>query len=362
MRTVNVNLGKDSYSIFIGKGLLDNIGEIMKRFGFSRRALLITNDVVSPLYGEVTKQAVENAGFTVHAVVVPDGEEFKNLSTVNKIYNYAIDQRLDRHTPVIALGGGVIGDLAGLFAATYLRGVPFIQVPTTLLAQVDSSVGGKVAVNHPKGKNLIGSFYQPKFVLSDIHTLSSLPQRELVAGMAEVIKYAIIFDADLFGYLEENAEDCLALSGPKLSHVIDLCCTLKARLIEKDEREEGERIMLNFGHTTAHAIEVATGYNRYRHGEAVGIGMTTIAKVAAKMGVLLWQDAERIVRLITAAGLPGRVDPDLDIDAVMTAFTRDKKVRDGKLNLIVPTSIGQTIISDAVPLDLIRETLGEAHL
>lgn len=359
MRTVNVNLSKNSYSIFIGKGNLDNLGETMKRFNFGRRALLITNDVVNPIYGEMVKQVVENAGFSVHAVVVPDGEEFKSLTTVNKIYNYAIDQRLDRYTPVIALGGGVIGDLAGLFAATYLRGVPYVQVPTTLLAQVDSSVGGKVAVNHPKGKNLIGSFYQPKFVLSDISTLSSLPERELVAGMAEVIKYAVIFNTELLAYLEENVVDCLAMSGPKLSHVIDLCCTLKARMVEKDEREEGERVLLNFGHTTAHAIEVVTAYHRYRHGEAVAIGMVTISKVAAKMGMLPWSDAERIERLIASAGLPCRVDPDIDLDAVMAAFTRDKKVRNGKLNLIIPTSIGHMIASDAVPVELIRETLAE---
>ncbi|MGE5653851.1 MAG: 3-dehydroquinate synthase [Bacillota bacterium] len=361
MRTVNVNLGKNSYSIFIGKGNIDNLGETMKRFNFGRRALIITNDVVNPIYGDVVKQVIENAGFTVFSVVVPDGEEFKSLTTVNKIYNYAVDHRLDRYTPVVALGGGVVGDLAGLFAATYLRGLPFIQVPTTLLAQVDSSVGGKVAVNHPKGKNLIGSFYQPKFVLSDINTLSSLPERELIAGMAEVVKYGVIFSPELFSYLEDNVEDCLALSGPKLSHVIDLCCALKARVVERDEREDGDRIFLNFGHTTAHAIELVTGYTRYRHGEAVGIGMTTISKVAAKMGLMPWRDAERVVQLIAASGLPGRVDADVDLDEVMAAFTRDKKVRNGKLNLVVPTSIGHMITSEAVPVELIRETLAEGR-
>jgi 3-dehydroquinate synthase len=242
MRTVNVNLGKNSYAVFIGKGNIPNLGETMKRFPFGRKALIITNDVVNPIYGEMVKQTVESAGYQVFSLVLPDGEEYKSLSMVNKVYNCAIDQRLDRYTPVIALGGGVVGDLAGFFAATYLRGVPFIQVPTTVLAQVDSSVGGKVAVNHSKGKNLIGAFYHPKFVLTDISTLSSLPEREMIAGMAEVIKYGVVFDPDLFSYLEENVEDCLALSGPKLSHVIERCCALKARVVEKDEKEEGDRV------------------------------------------------------------------------------------------------------------------------
>ncbi|MCF8009775.1 MAG: 3-dehydroquinate synthase [Clostridiales bacterium] len=344
MNKVDIKLGRRSYEIITGPGLLSRAGEYLNELGLGKKVLLVSNAQVYKLYGEILKNSLQNSGFTTAAAIVLDGEEYKNLWEAEKLYNAAFGAGLDRNCPVLALGGGVIGDLAGFVASTYMRGVPLVQVPTTLLAQVDSSVGGKVAVNHPRGKNIIGSFYQPGIVTADLNVLESLPERELKAGMAEVIKYGIIYDASFFAWLEENMDYLLNMDYEALAYAVEKSCRIKARVVEEDETEKGMRAILNFGHTVGHALEALTEYKTYRHGEAVAIGMTAAARLAENMNFLSSSDRERIIELLLKAKLPVEIPTGLNREQLINCFYQDKKSASGKLTFVLPVKIGQVEI------------------
>lgn len=353
MAEVTVELKERSYKIHIRPGLLNSLPDFLAGLNFSRRLLLVTNPTVYGLYGEKVVKSLEAGGFEVMVGSVPDGEEYKALSTAEKLYDLAFSRELDRRSPVIALGGGVIGDLAGFVASTYLRGVPFIQVPTTLLAQVDSSVGGKVAVNHPAGKNIIGSFYQPVAVLTDPETLLTLDRGEIRAGLAEIIKCGVITDAAFFNWLEDHLEDVLAVEAAAMEYIIEKSCRIKAAVVQADETEQGQRAVLNFGHTVGHAVEALTEYKVYRHGEAVAIGMVMAARLAVNLGMLENSEAARIERLLSRAGLPVTLPGDLDREKIVALLRRDKKVISGSLTFVLPTALGRVeIIKDVREKDI----------
>ncbi|GAW94127.1 3-dehydroquinate synthase [Calderihabitans maritimus] len=342
MKSLQVELGERTYSIVIDQGILPALGKEMAQLGsFIRRCLLVSNPTVYSLYGKTVEESLTAAGFEVVTALVPDGEEAKSLSQADKLYDMAIENRLERRSPVIALGGGVVGDLAGFVAATYMRGVPFVQVPTTLLAQVDSSVGGKVAVNHPRGKNMIGAFYQPRLVWIELNTLDTLSLRELRAGLAEVIKYGVIWDETFFQYLENNLEEVLNQNKTALGYIVYHSCAIKARVVEMDEEEQGLRAILNFGHTIGHALETLTNYATYRHGEAVAIGMVAAAHIAANAGFCSREDVERIKAILTRAGLPVDLPPGLKKEEIISAMYHDKKNLEGKITLVLPHRIGR---------------------
>lgn len=344
MDRVNINLGKRSYQIIINSGILEQCGEFLARLGLGEKILLVTNPTVYSLYGSTMQKSLREFGFKVTAVEVPDGEEYKNLQQAEKLYDAAFSAGLDRGCPVVALGGGVIGDLAGFVASTYMRGVPFVQVPTTLLAQVDSSVGGKVAVNHPRGKNIIGAFYQPSLVLADLQVLKTLPPRELRAGLAEVIKYGIIRDGSFFEWLEANLELLLQLDYEALAVAVKQSCQIKARVVEEDETEQGVRAILNFGHTVGHALESLTSYKVYRHGEAVAVGMVAASRMAERMGLFGTRERERVEKIISRAGLPTEIPPEINTPELVRCFYSDKKVMSENLTFVLPVKIGQVII------------------
>ncbi len=357
MQEVYINLGTRSYSIYIDTGLLPRLGEYLKVLKLTPRVLLVTNPVVGSLYGAAAETALRYAGFEVVRAEIPDGEEYKSLATAEKLYDLAYTRELDRRSPVVALGGGVVGDLAGFVAATYLRGVPFIQVPTTLLAQVDSSVGGKVAVNHPRGKNIIGAFYQPRLVLADLDVLKTLDPREVRAGLAEVLKYGVIADQVFFAWLEENLERLLALEAEPLAHAVAVSCRIKARVVQEDETEQGRRAILNFGHTLGHALEALTGYTTYRHGEAVATGMAAAARLAVALGMFPEGDAARVINLIRRAGLPVEIPPELSTGDLLASMRRDKKVLAGRLTFVLPVEIGRVEIVRDVPEEAVERVL-----
>jgi 3-dehydroquinate synthase len=349
MRTVQVNLGTRSYPIHIGSGLLSGLGSLLAGRGYGNKILLVSNPVVAELYAGIVRESLYKSGFEVVYGEIGDGESFKTLATASRLYDLAVDGRLDRHCPVVALGGGVVGDLAGFVAATYLRGVPFIQVPTTLLAQVDSSVGGKVAVNHACGKNLIGAFYQPQLVLADVDTLRTLPARHLSSGLAEVIKYGVIREASFFTWLEDNMAKLLEGDSMALATAVCESCRIKAEVVEEDELEQGMRAILNFGHTIGHSLETLTGYKTFTHGEGVAIGMAAAAGLALLEGMLPPADCRRIISLIQAAGLPVEIPAGLDADRIMENFKYDKKVREGRLTFILPEKIGRVCLKQDIP-------------
>lgn len=338
---VFIDLGPRSYRIHIGYGLLGSVGEIVKGHFQGQKVMVVTNPTVNALYGKTVQDRLEKAGILTVVAEIPDGEEYKALSTAEGLYDLAYSRELDRKSPVIALGGGVVGDLAGFVAATYLRGVPFIQIPTTLLAQVDSSVGGKVAVNHPRGKNIIGAFYQPSAVIADLATLKTLPEREIRAGMAEVIKCGVIADRDFFGWLEENLEKALALDPAAMEKIVTASCRIKAAVVQQDETEQGLRAILNFGHTVGHAVESLTEYKAFRHGEAVAIGMSAAAKMAVRMGLLDKRESDRLVLLLVRAGLPVDVPARLDREELVRSMRRDKKVISSRLTFVLPVAMGK---------------------
>ena len=343
MDSIKVNLGERSYPIYFGSGILKDFGRSYKKFFKSKKAVIVTNPTVGKLYYKVVEESLLKEGFEPYRLDVPDGEEYKTLTWASKLFDRLIALKADRQTPLIALGGGVIGDLTGFVAAKYLRGVPFIQVPTTLLAQVDSSVGGKTGVNHRKGKNLIGAFYQPKFVYIDIDTLKTLNKRELRAGLAEVIKYGVIKDPKLFKYLEDNI-DILAAPSPKpqasfLLHIVKRSCAIKASVVEADEREAGLRAILNFGHTFGHAVEAVTKYREYKHGEAVAIGMVFAARLSNRIGLCSKNVVERVHNLINRAGLPTE-PPDFPKTSFSKAMEIDKKVLGGELRFVLVEKVG----------------------
>jgi 3-dehydroquinate synthase len=355
MKTLRVNLGSFSYDIHIGSGLLSETGHQLKRWGLVGKLIVITNPTVKELYGEALEQGLSQADFTVAFLTVPDGEEQKSLETAGKLYLELASQHAERTTPILALGGGVIGDLAGFVAATFKRGVPLVQLPTTLLAQVDSSIGGKVAVNHGQLKNEIGAFYQPRLVISDIDTLATLNPKTLGDGLAEVIKYGIIRDSKLFSYLEENIDQIKAGSQPALDEIVFRSAEIKADVVAKDERDLGLRAILNYGHTVGHAIESASDF-RVSHGEAVAIGMVAAARISHEMGILIPDELDRLERLIKNAGLPTKV-PKLDLERLVSIMKHDKKVKQGKVRFILPRSLGEVFITDEVNLSLVRQVL-----
>lgn len=352
MDTITVGLGERSYKIHFGRQIIKEIGVLCRDIHMGRSVAVVTNPVVGALYFEAVKRALSEAGFIVHLIEIPDGEEYKSIETLQVIYDRLIDLSLDRGAFVVALGGGVVGDIAGFAAATYLRGIPFVQVPTTLLAQVDSSVGGKTGVNHKRGKNLIGAFYQPRLVVVDTATLDSLPEREYLSGLAEVAKYGIVLDRNLFDFMTANAEKLLARDKDSLLVVTKSSCAIKASIVEKDEREAGLRAVLNYGHTIGHAVETLTGYKAYTHGEAVAIGMAQAAKFSESQGFSSREDTNRIIELLKALRLP--VDtPHFSISAYTGALLHDKKAREGGINFVFNKGIGDfriSRISDLYPL------------
>ncbi|MCR9279946.1 MAG: 3-dehydroquinate synthase [Pseudomonadaceae bacterium] len=343
MRQVRVELGERSYPIHIGSGLLSDAA-LLRASVSGSQALVLTNPTVADLYLERVLSAFTDVDVDVH--MMPDGESHKSLEEYGRALDFLLSKRHNRTTTVVALGGGVVGDLAGFVAATYQRGVGFVQIPTTLLAQVDSSVGGKTAVNHSAGKNMIGAFYQPSCVIADLAVLASLPAREFRAGLAEVIKYGVIFDAGFFAWLEESADKILALDEAALAHAVARSAEIKAEVVASDERESGIRAILNYGHTFGHAIEKLTQYGTYLHGEAVAIGMVQAAIYGCLAETLSIDDGRRIRRLVERFELPCE-PPQLSVESVLEAMGMDKKVSDGKLRLIVPVAIGRVEIRDA---------------
>jgi 3-dehydroquinate synthase len=338
---VRVELGDRSYPIIIGSGLLEESGRQLAAQLGTGAAAIVTNPTVGELYLERVETSLRHAGYHVTVVKVPDGEEYKNQASLALIYDRLLEARLDRASPVVALGGGVIGDLAGFAAATLLRGVPFVQLPTTLLAQVDASVGGKTGINHAAGKNLIGAFYQPRLVLIDISTLKTLPRRQLLAGLAEVIKYGVILDAELFATIETQLDRVLSLDDDLLRSVIQRCCTLKAIVVQRDEREADYRSILNFGHTLGHALEALTGYQRYLHGEAVAIGMAFAARLSFVRGYCNEETMQRIGQLLKRAGLPVEMPREFSTQQLTRVIESDKKVASGKIKFICVESVGR---------------------
>ena len=354
MKTLHLDLGERSYPIYIGSGLLDRADLLTRHVNASRLAI-VTNETVAPLY--LAKVRVHVASFQPVEVVLPDGEQYKTLEVLNRIFDALLSARCDRRTTIIALGGGVIGDMAGFASACYQRGVPFIQVPTTLLAQVDSSVGGKTGVNHPLGKNMIGAFYQPRAVIIDTDTLHTLPDRELSAGLAEVIKYGLIRDPEFFAWLENNIDKLLARDSEALAFAIHRSCWNKAEVVAADERESGVRATLNLGHTFGHAIETGLGYGNWLHGEAIAAGMLMAADLSQRLKWLSVADVARIEKLIRRARLPVRAPVSLDTARFLELMAVDKKVLDGRLRLVLLKRLGEAVVTDDFPRTQLEATL-----
>lgn len=356
MAEVNVNLDAHSYTIHIAAGSVGQVGELLGKLALGHQVLIVTDDNVCPLYADTLSSGLVAAGFNPAVIALPPGESSKSLTAANSVFTEAITCGLDRKSAIIALGGGVVGDLAGFVAASYLRGVPFIQVPTTLLAQVDSSVGGKTAVNHELGKNLIGAFYQPGMVVIDPQTLNTLNDRELKAGLAEVVKYGVIADGDFFEYLQDNVSVLLARDPAVLTTVIGKCCQLKAAVVAKDERESSLRMILNFGHTIGHAIEAEGGFSEYNHGEGVAIGMHAAALISQCVGLCEQSHVAALKKLLNSLGLP-LTAPGYQPERLLRYLVRDKKVINGKINWVLMSRIGHVEIAREVAETTIRAVL-----
>jgi 3-dehydroquinate synthase len=357
MNTLTVELGSRSYPILIGAGLLSR-ADLLARHIPGRDILLVSNTIVGPLYAEILRKGLGDR--RVVEATLPDGESHKTLATFSRILDVLVANRFARDCTVVALGGGVVGDMAGFAAASYQRGVAYVQVPTTLLAQVDSSVGGKTGVNHPGGKNLIGAFHQPSAVVADTDTLKTLPPRELRAGLAEVIKYGLICDEPLFAWLEANIEKLLAHDAEALTHVIRRSCEIKAEIVGRDEREQGDRALLNLGHTFGHALESVTAYRKWLHGEAVGAGLLMAATMSSESGLMPAANVERLRKLLVRTGLPTEAR-DLRVDDVLEHMRIDKKVKSGRIRLVLMRGIGGSFVTAEYPDAALRRTL-EAHL
>ncbi len=358
---IPVDLPQNSYEIAIASGALAQIGDRLKALNLGKKVMVVSNAVIFQHYGQIVLDSLAAAGFEACSHILPAGERHKTIHSIQKLYDTALENHLERSSTFIALGGGVIGDMTGFAAATWLRGVNVVQVPTSLLAMVDAAIGGKTGVNHPRGKNLIGAFYQPKLVLIDPQVLKTLPVREFRAGMAEVIKYGIVWDRELFEQLE---------AAPRLDHLHDLdakllheilmrSCQAKAEVVGKDEKEAGLRAILNYGHTVGHAVESLTGYRLVNHGEAVGIGMVSAGQIAAAMQLWSAPEADRQNALIAKVGLPIHIPPMVSVEAIIEALQADKKVQAGKVRFILPQAIGQVIISDRVTADTLNTVLSE---
>jgi 3-dehydroquinate synthase len=359
MRVVRVPLAERTYPIQIGRDLLAQLGRLCAREKLGRRGAVISDENVSALYGKAALRSLAEAGFEAVLVTVPAGETAKSLASVQGCYDQLAEHRLERNSFIVALGGGVVGDLAGFIAATYLRGIPFVQVPTTLLAQVDSSVGGKVGVNLKAGKNLVGAFYQPRAVLCDLTTLDTLPKREFRAGMAEVIKYGIIYDAALFRRLERDLGKVMEGDERTLTNVVSRCCAIKAEVVGQDEREAGLRAILNFGHTIGHALEAISGYGRYLHGEAISIGQVAAAELSTRLLGFSPADAKRVRSLFERVGLPTSVRLTRpQMVRLLDAMLLDKKVSAGEIRFVLARRIGQVEHGHKVPNQAVQEVLG----
>ena len=357
MKVLRVELGERSYPIYIGPSLLGR-SELVLPAVAGRQVLVVSNVTVAPLYLEQTLAMFE--GCQVDTVVLPDGEEYKTLEIANRVFDALLERRHNRTTTIVALGGGVVGDITGFAAACYQRGVAFIQIPTTLLSQVDSSVGGKTGVNHPLGKNMIGAFHQPRCVIADTRTLDTLDDRQLAAGLAEVIKYGLIRDAEFFAWLEENIERLNRREQAALVEAIERSCRNKAEVVAADEREAGNRALLNLGHTFGHAIETGMGYGNWLHGEGVGAGMLLAADLSARQGWLDGGAVDRIASLLQRAGLPVRLPAEMTVERFLDLMAVDKKVLDGRLRLVLLRGIGDAVVTTEVDLSLLAETI-EAH-
>ncbi len=355
MQTLRVDLGERSYPIFIGEGLLGN-GDLLLPYIKGKQVCIVTNETIAPLYLDALKSALSSLRLDV--VVLPDGEEHKNLQTLNLIFDELLDKKHNRTTTLIALGGGVVGDMTGFAAACYQRGVDFIQVPTTLLSQVDSSVGGKTGVNHVLGKNMIGAFHQPNAVVIDTQVLKTLPKRELAAGFAEIVKYGLIADAPFFAWLEENVEELMACASEALAYAIEQSCLNKARVVELDEREGGVRAILNLGHTFGHAIETAQGYGVWLHGEAVAAGMVMAMDLSLREGWVSEDDVARTRALLQKAGLPVTAPENMTERQFLELMSVDKKVLDGSLRLVLVRQLGQATVTESFSQANLKATLG----
>ena len=357
MNTLQVELGERSYPISIGPALLGQT-KLVTPHVKGRQVLIVTNETVGPLYLEKTLTAFTD--FQTASVILPDGEKYKNLEVLNQIFDTLLHQRFNRQGTLVALGGGVVGDMTGFAAACYQRGVPFIQIPTTLLAQVDSSVGGKTGVNHPQGKNMIGAFYQPQCVVIDTDSLQTLDDRQLRAGLSEVIKYGLINDLEFFEWLEHHATDLLARDSQALSFAIARSCQNKADIVAEDERESGRRALLNLGHTFGHAIETALNYKHCLHGEGVAIGMCLAAKLSARLGWLDDAEVTRTIALLKKMGLPTQIPNGLTADKMLELMQVDKKVLEGKIRLVLLKSISKAVITDQYEPKLLKQMLVDA--
>ena len=360
---LHVSLGERSYPITIGAALLGETSQLLPHLVVPRVAL-VSNETVYPLYGAALASSLQSNGVTVLPIILPDGEQFKNGQALNQIFDGLLEHACDRETTIIALGGGVIGDIAGFAAATYQRGVPFIQIPTTLLAQVDSSVGGKTAINHPRGKNMIGAFYQPRLVLADTDTLKTLPDREYRAGLAEVIKYGIGLDASFFDWLENNIDALNRRDDTALAHAIKRSCEIKAAVVASDEREtakDGGRALLNLGHTFGHAIETAAGYGVVLHGEAVAYGMALAARFSHSLGLFDATSQRRAIALIRKAGLNTTM-PAITTDIMLEHMARDKKNSGSNIRLILLSKLGHAQVDGSIGVDVIRAFLNAQHV
>ncbi len=352
MGVLSVNLAENSYDIIIERGVLASLGQRCRAVGLKGVAAVITNPTVAALYGKDVQKTLETAGFSVSIIEIPDGEEYKNSATLNQVYDALLAAGVDRGSFVVALGGGVVGDVSGYAAATWMRGIPFVQVPTTLLAQVDSSVGGKTGIDHPKGKNLIGAFYQPRLVLIDVGTLATLDKRQFCAGLAEVIKYGIAIDPLLFEFLEAKCDAILAKEPDVLIEIISRSCQIKAQVVEQDEKEAGLRAILNYGHTLGHAFESLSGYRGLVHGEAVAIGMVLAARISTAEGLCNNEDVMRITTLITRCGLPVET-PHFDRQQLINAVAADKKSKGGCITFICNRGIGMYAMRYHTPEELL---------
>ena len=357
MERLTVALADRNYDIIIGNGCLADTGNLCRESGLSGRVAVVTNPTVGSLYFQPVLESLQAAGYDVLKIELPDGEEYKTLATVNIVYTELIRNGFDRGCFLLALGGGVIGDITGFAAATFLRGIPFVQVPTTLLAQVDSSVGGKTGVNHELGKNLIGAFHQPRLVISDVETLSTLDDRDFISGLAEVVKYGVVFDADFFSYLSTNRDRILLRRRDALVYLVRRCCELKADVVVQDERESGVRAVLNYGHTLGHAVETLAGYDTYRHGEAVAIGMAQSATISESYGYADHADTVRIIDLIRSLGLPVTL-PSFTVEEYAAVLLRDKKVREKGLTFICNKGIGSFVLERVTEVSSLLKKCG----
>ena len=354
MKTLYVELGERRYPIFIGSNL--NPQELLEPYIHGKQVMVVSNETVAPLYLDRYKAALENLGKTVATCILPDGEKYKNIEHLNLIFDALLEAGFNRDCTVLALGGGVIGDMAGFASACFQRGVYFIQVPTTLLSQVDSSVGGKTGINHPLGKNMIGAFQQPQVVLADMSQLSTLPDRELSAGLAEVIKYALLGDEDFLVWLEANMEGLIARDEQLLAEAVYRSCAHKARIVANDEKEQGERALLNLGHTFGHAIESYLGYGEWLHGEAVATGMVMAADLSHRMGWISLEDLERTKKIISRAQLP-IVCPKIPLDDFLAYMAHDKKVLNGQLRLVLLQQLGKAVITRDFDVELMQQAI-----